>query len=94
MHPKEKMCEEDWKELADTIEEVVPNFIPVLKNKLNDKDYQICLLVRLGFSTSLVARLLGLSDAAISKSRKTMLKKICRKEGKPKEFDEYVLHIP
>ena len=29
VHPKEKMCEEDWKELADTIEEVVPNFIPV-----------------------------------------------------------------
>lgn len=93
VHPKEKMCEEDWKELADTIEEVVPNFIPVLKNKLNDKDYQICLLVRLGFSTSLVARLLGLSDATISKSRKTMLKKICRKEGKPKEFDEYILQI-
>lgn len=93
VHPKEKMCEEDWKELADTIEEVIPNFIPVLKNKLNDKDYQICLLVRLGFSTSLVARLLGLSDAAISKSRKTMLKKICRKEGKPKEFDEYILQI-
>ena len=93
VHPKEKMCEEDWKELADTIEEVVPNFIPVLKNKLNDKDYQICLLIRLGFSTSLIARLLGLSDAAISKSRKTMLKKICRKEGKPKEFDEYVLQI-
>ena len=93
VHPKEKMCEEDWKELADTIEEVVPNFIPVLKNKLNDKDYQICLLVRLGFSTSLVARLLGLSDAAISKSRKTMLKKICRKKGKPKEFDEYILQI-
>ena len=93
VHPKEKMCEEDWKELADTIEEVVPNFIPVLKNKLNDKDYQICLLVRLGFSTSLVARLLGLSDAAISKSRKIMLKKICRKEGKPKEFDEYILQI-
>lgn len=93
VHPKEKMCEEDWKVLADTIEEVVPNFIPVLKNKLNDKDCQICLLVRLGFSTSLVARLLGLSDAAISKSRKTMLKKICRKEGKPKEFDEYILQI-
>lgn len=34
VHPKEKMCEEDWKELADTIEEVVPNFIPVLKINL------------------------------------------------------------
>ena len=30
---KEKMCEEDCKELADTIEEVVPNFIPVLGSK-------------------------------------------------------------
>ena len=93
VHPKEEMCEKDWKNLADTIEEEIPNFIPVLKNKLNDKDYQICLLVRLGFSTSLIARLLGLSDAAISKSRKTMLKKICRKEGKPKDFDKFVLQI-
>ena len=93
LHPKKSMCEEDWKELANTIENAIPNFSPVLKNRLNDKDYQICLLVRLGFSTSLVARLLGLSDAAISKRRKTMLKKLCGKVGKPKEFDEYVLQI-
>ena len=93
LHPKKSMCEEDWKELANTIENAIPNFIPVLKNRLNDKDYQICLLIRLGFSTSLIARLLGLSDAAISKSRKTMLKKLCGKIGKPKEFDEYVLQI-
>ena len=93
VHPKKNMSEEDWKELADTVEKAIPNFIPRLKNKLNDKDYQICLLIRLGFSTSLIARLLGLSDAAISKSRKTMLKKLCGKVGKPKEFDEYVLQI-
>lgn len=93
MHPKKEMCKEDWKELADMVEQVIPNFISVLKNKLNDKDYQICLLIRLGFSTSLIARLLGLSSAAISKSRKTMLKKLCGKIGKPKEFDEYILQI-
>ena len=93
MHPRKKMSDEDWKELADTVEKAIPNFIPRLKIKLNDKDYQICLLIRLGFSTSLIARLLGLSDAAISKSRKTMLKKLCGKVGKPKEFDEYVLQI-
>ena len=87
------MSEEDWKDLADTIESAIPNFIPRLKNKLRNKDYQICLLIRLGFSTSLIARLLEVSDAAISKSRKTMLKKLCGKDGKPKEFDEYVLQI-
>lgn len=93
VHPKKNMSEEDWKELADTVEKAIPNFIQRLKNKLSDKDYQICLLIRLGFSTSLIARLLDLSVAAISKSRKTMLKKICGKIGKPKDFDEYVLHI-
>ena len=94
VHPKKNMSEEDWKELADTVEELIPNFIPMLKNRVCDRDYRICLLIRLGIPASLMARLLNLSDAAISKSRKTMLKKLCGKVGKPKEFDEYVLHIP
>ncbi len=93
-HPLEEMTEEDWTELADTVEELIPNFIPMLKNRVSDRDYRICLLIRLGIPASLMARLLNLSDAAISKSRKTMLKKLCGKVGKPKEFDEYVLHIP
>ena len=93
-HPLEEMTEEDWTELADTVEELIPNFIPMLKNRVSDRDYRICLLIRLGIPASLMARLLNLSDAAISKSRKTMLKKICGKIGKPKDFDEYVLHIP
>ena len=93
-HPLEEMNEEDWTELADTVEELIPNFIPMLKNRVSDRDYRICLLIRLGIPASLMARLLNLSDAAISKSRKTMLKKLCGKVGKPKEFDEYVLNIP
>ena len=93
-HPLEEMNEEDWTELADTVEELIPNFISMLKNRVSDRDYRICLLIRLGIPASLMARLLNLSDAAISKSRKTMLKKLCGKVGKPKEFDEYVLHIP
>ena len=93
-HPLEEMNEENWTELADTVEELIPNFIPMLKNRVSDRDYRICLLIRLGIPASLMARLLNLSDAAISKSRKTMLKKLCGKVGKPKEFDEYVLHIP
>ena len=93
-HPLEEMTEEDWTELADTVEELIPNFIPMLKNRVSDRDYRICLLIRLGIPASLMARLLNLSDAAISKCRKTMLKKLCGKVGKPKEFDEYVLNIP
>ncbi len=93
VHPKKEMCEDDWKELAETVEKAIPDFIPRLKDKVNDKDYRICLLIRLGFSTSFMARILGVSGASICKSRKTMLKKLCGKSGKPKEFDEFVLRI-
>ena len=92
-HPLEEMHEEDWTELADMVEKLIPKFIPMLKNRVSDRDYRICLLIRLGIPASLMARLLNLSDAAISKSRKTMLNKLCEKVGKPKEFDEYVLRI-
>lgn len=90
VHPKEKMRNEDWKTLEQTIENLVPSFIPVLKNQLNDTDYYICLLVRLGFSTSFIANLLGLSASAISSNRKRMLIKICNKSGKPKDFDDFI----
>ena len=62
-HPLEEMTEEDWTELADTVEELIPNFIPMLKNRVSDRDYRICLLIRLGIPASLMARLLNLSDA-------------------------------
>lgn len=90
VHPKEKMRIEDWNTLEQTIENLVPSFIPVLKNQLNDTDYHICLLVRLGFSTSFIANLLGLSASAISSNRKRMLIKICNKSGKPKDFDDFI----
>ena len=93
LHPKVKMTKEDWTELDQTIERLIPSFIPLLKNRLNETDYRICLLVRLEISTSTMAALLDLSPSAISKYRKVMLKKLCGKVGKPKDFDEYIQQI-
>lgn len=93
VHPKEKMCAEDWKKLAKEIEELIPSFIPILKNQLNETDYRICLLVRLNFPSSFIASLLGLSASAISSNRKRMLTKICHKNGKPKDFDEFICQL-
>ena len=77
LHPKEIMRENDWIELEETIEQLIPSFIPLLKNRLNVMAYRICLLVKLEISTSSIAILLGLSSSAISKYRKVMLEKLC-----------------
>lgn len=93
LHPKEIMRENDWLELEETIEQLIPSFIPLLKNRLNVIAYRICLLVKLEISTSSIAILLGLSSSAISKYRKVMLEKLCGRSGKPKDFDEYIRQI-
>ena len=93
LHPKEIMRENDWIELEETIEQLIPSFIPLLKNRLNVIAYRICLLVKLEISTSSIAILLGLSSSAISKYRKIMLEKLCGRSGKPKDFDEYIRQI-
>ena len=93
LHPKEIMRENDWIELEETIEQLIPSFIPLLKNRLNVIAYRICLLVKLEISTSSIAILLGLSSSAISKNRKVMLEKLCGRSGKPKDFDEYIRQI-
>lgn len=93
LHPKETMRENDWIELEETIEQLIPSFIPLLKNRLNVIAYRICLLVKLEISISSIAILLGLSSSAISKYRKVMLEKLCGRSGKPKDFDEYIRQI-
>lgn len=93
LHPKEIMRENDWIELEETIEQLIPSFIPLLKNRLNVIAYRICLLVKLEISTSSIAILLGLSSSAISKYRKVMLEKLCGRSGMPKDFDEYIRQI-
>lgn len=40
-----------------------------------------------------MAILLELSTSAISVYRKRMLKKLCSKSGKPKDFDDFVRQI-
>ena len=93
MHPKENMVQEDWIALETTVEQLIPSFVPILKEQLNEKEYHICLLVKMGFSTSFIAGLVKLSSSAVCAARKRMLEKLCHKVGTPKDFDEFVRHI-
>lgn len=87
------MVQEDWIALETTVEQLIPSFVPILKEQLSEKEYHICLLVKMGFSTSFIAGLVNLSSSAVCAARKRMLEKLCHKVGTPKDFDEFVRHI-
>ena len=91
-HPQKKMTTEDWENLEETVENIVSSFA-YLKQKLNTKEYHICLLVKLRFSPSTISRFIGTSLSDISNYRQKMLLKICGKTGKAKEFDEYIRNL-
>lgn len=93
MHPKEKMDNKDWKELASTVENVLPSFVTKLKDVLNEKEYRVCLLIRLELSVSFIGNLVGLSVPGVSAIRKRMLKKVFCKSGTPKDFDNLILRL-
>lgn len=91
-HPQEKISKNDWANLVDTVERNVYHFA-VLKQKLSEKEYRICLLIKLRFSPSVISHFVGTSLSDISLSRQRMLVKLCGKVGKAKEFDEYIHNI-
>ena len=85
--PIRRYCQET------TVERFIPSFIPLLKERLSEKEYHICLLVKFGFSTSFIATLLEITSSGVSASRKKMLEKLCNRVGTPKDFDEYIRKI-
>lgn len=93
LHPKEKLSNEDWIELSDLIEQLIPSFPQMLKNRLTEKEYHICLLIRLHISPSSISNLVELSNSGVSLSRKRMLEKVCGKDGTAKEFDKFILSL-
>ena len=93
LHPKEKLSNEDWIELSDLIEQLIPSFPQMLKNRLTEKEYHICLLIRLHILPSSISNLVGLSNSGVSLSRKRMLEKVCGKDGTAKDFDKFILSL-
>lgn len=90
IHPKENLEQEDWQNLAKSVEQIIPSFVPVLKEVLSEKEYRVCLLIRLRFPISFVGILVGLSVPGVSAIRKRMLEKLFHKRGKPKDFDDFL----
>lgn len=74
------------------LKEIFSTYPPFSKweNELNDNEYQICLLIRIGFTPSEIGILTKLSPSNISNIRKRLYQKLAGKEGTPKDFDRYI----
>lgn len=64
-----------------------------IENIVNEHEYQVCMLVRIGFTPSDISILTGLSQSNISNIRKRLLTKLTGRNGSPKDFDAYITNL-
>ena len=95
-HPKEKLLKSDWQNLRKMMDEKIPGFyseIHARKARLQEQDYDICILLRLFFTPSEIGILTNNSPSNISMKRIRLLKRIFGTEGSPEEFDKRIQSI-
>ena len=90
---KEKVVNgKEWKELDEVMNREIPDFKTNLYSYYNisPHEYHICMLIRLEFSPTDMAILLGCTTSAVSKARKRLQEKFFSDEGTPKDFDQFI----
>lgn len=82
----------EWEEIDKTVNDIFTDFKLRLYSlyRMSEQEYHICLLIRLGMSTTEISSLLSRSASAISLARKRLYVKIFNREGTPKEFDDFI----
>jgi large-conductance mechanosensitive channel len=88
------LSEDNWQQIYMMTIEVLPNFYKYVssqKLKLSDKEFKICILIRLHFIQKEIANMLGVSPAYISKLRSSIMLKLFGTEENPKELDKKLM---
>ncbi len=88
----DNMSDGIWAEVSSLLDKICPSFKSTFIGKycFDERDYRICMLVKLGFLNAEIATIMCRTPGAISQKRATMYKKVFGKIGTPKDFDEYV----
>ncbi len=83
---------DEWNILDNTVNGMIKNFHERIYEyyDISIRDYRICLLIRLGFSTSEMSNLLNCSHSAISKARQRLQEKFFNDDGSGKDFDRFI----
>jgi tetratricopeptide (TPR) repeat protein len=91
-----ELTNDDWHQVNVLAIETLPHFYKFISSKkleLNDKEFKICMLVRMHFAPKDIANMLGVSQAYITKLRNNMMPKLFGMEGSSKELDEKLMQF-
>ena len=84
---------EDWRQLRTLVEREIPDFHKIVNpddRPLTDIEYDVCLMIRVHLMPIEIARLKKCAPSYVSNIRKSLLKRIFRKEGTGDDFDDEI----
>ena len=59
-------------------------------HKMSEREMQICLLLKAGFSKTEIAKLTYLSAEGVSSVRRRLYAKVFQEKGSPKDWDAFI----
>lgn len=89
------LAPKDWKEISDFLNVTSDGFPQRLKDaypKLRDKDYQFCMLVRLGFSNKSLANIYSIAETSL-KQKLVTYKKLLDIPDKTASFKQFIANF-
>lgn len=94
-NPTTQPTSDDWQALRSMINSEVPGFYSTLNNGhvLRPDEYDLCILLRLHFKPLEISNLTGISQKSVSAIRRRLLQKVLGHDGKPGEFDDFIMRI-
>ena len=86
------LSDDEWQQLHQTVNAVYPNFREKLTSltPMNNFEYQVCLLLKIGVKPSEIASLTAHSRESVTASRRRLYEKAMKKSGKPSDWDALV----
>ena len=86
------VTDEEWEEIRKVILEDYPTFIEKLNDiySFNPYEMQICLLIKMDFTPSAIAKLLKRPKETITSTRRRLYNRIFMEKGKPENWDAFI----
>ena len=91
------VSDDDWSQLRTTAKLYLPNFLETINGlsyKINRRETDICILLRLRFIPSEICNIIPIKKNNLGNLRKRLLKSMFEIEGSSKDFDSYIQQIP
>ena len=84
------ITEDDWLQLRNNVETIYPNFYDVMngRQKLSEKEYKVCLLVKAHFTNSDIEILMDQKSSYASNTKKRLCKKVYGYDGTAAHFEQ------